>query len=228
MRHDIVVQLTGWCRQILLPLLLLGVSGCEQKRDVQAVTLVVLGDVKNGRGGVLHPGERVACDERILTGEDGFVVFAPLPGTMICLEARSDFEITAMQMRKLDDRVLGRIVRGNLRAGHVRVWVQPAGSGTIDLRLGIRGGEFRIFDQAMADVATIGPEESRVVCAEGRVVVSGGIELQEGFYTVSEARSFALAQEAAGNEVAWKSLLELRQLEDRLGEVQARQRVLRP
>ncbi len=212
--------------RVLLAVPLLACGGCRDQFRVLALVLAVKGDVTVGEaaGGRLSPGAEIAAPSTIRTAADGTLVISPLPGVMIRLESGGALGIERIELHKRGDEVHSRAVLLRLREGRARLWVDQFQHATIDLRMQTPAGDVIARGPVLAEVAVQADGSVRVICVSGSLFVAGTTLSSGQWAELSAGQNAPVTQVAADSDAIWKSLLEVRDLEPQLLDLQARQR----
>lgn len=216
-----------WRPAILLVALAGLLAGCDRASEMVPVLMLAKGSVTVPGGTALRAGERLLEARSLATGADSFAAVSLAPGVVLALDEMSRAELLPVRMVKHDDTVVERVARLRLLAGraYLRVAALP---GRTEVRIETGSGEVRAFGEAMAEIALDATGAPTVTCGTGVVNVSGGIPLAAGFYSVSENGVFSVGKDATREDVRWKRVLALREIEGLVEEIWARQRTFRP
>ncbi len=212
--------------RVLLLLPLLALVGCRDQSRVLAVVLAVKGDASLGEASNarLAPGAEIAAPAAIRTGADAALVVSPLPGVMVRLESGGVLGIDRMEIHKRVDEINLRAADLQLRQGRARIWVEEFHHGTIELRLRTPAGEVIARGPVLAEIALGADGNTRAICVSGSLLIAGGL-LSAGQWTeVSQGHNAPAPQTAADTDAVWRTLLEVRELEPQLLDLQSRQR----
>ena len=130
-------------------------GGCHDCSGVLTQVLAARGDVTqmDAPGHRLSPGAEILPPFAIRTAADSAVVFSPLPGIMIRLEAGGEMGIEQVALRKRGEEIQSRMARMDLRTGRARIWVDEFRHGTTDVRVRTMAGEAIFRGPALAELA---------------------------------------------------------------------------
>jgi hypothetical protein len=218
------------CLLALLAGLVILCGGCRDRSGVLALVLAVKGDVTLAEPAArrLTPGAEIASPSTIRTAANGAVVFSPLPGMMIRLEAGGEISVDRIELRKRGEEVESRIARLYLRKGRARVWVDEYRTGVVDLQIRTPAGDASIRGPVLAEVAWNADGSARLICVSGELWIAGTALTTGQWAANPPGQNAPAAQLAADTDEIWKGLLDVRNLEPQFLDLQARQRQRTP
>ena len=205
-------------------------AGCDAASGVSAVVLATKGGVSAGdrADARIVPGEFLAPPVMIRTGPHAAVVLSPLPGIMIRLEDDSEFVLDEVALRKRGEEVTLRFGRGRLAKGRAQIWVDEFKRGGVDFHIRSVAGDLVLARPVLAALAVETDASARVICASGGLVAAEVPMVAGQWIPLAGGTVRPAPREAADNNGMWAHLLELRQIEPQLMELQARQRERTP
>lgn len=217
-------------RALALALVLAG-TGCHAASGVLAVVLATKGDVTVGErngGASVTPGEFLTPPKWIRTGANSAIVWSPLPGIIIRLEANSEWQLDEIALHKRGEEVASRRVRSRLAKGRARIWVDEFERGAVDFRIQSTAGELVVSRPVLAEISLEPDGSARLLCAGGRLTAEGVPVVIGQWLQLTPGAALPVPQEAADDAETWAQLLEVRRLEPQFAELQARQRERTP
>jgi hypothetical protein len=225
-----MMRITPAMLRAILASLLIVCGGCRDHSRVLALVLAVKGEASLAEpaGKSLSPGAEFASPATIRTAANGSIVFSPLPGVMLRLEAGGEIGIAGITLRKRGEDVESRAVRLDLRRGCTRIWVEEFRRGAIEVRIQTSAGDVICRGPALAEITLEAGRAAQVICVSGELSAAR-TKLSSGEWVALEPGQTApVAQVAADRDDIWKRLLATRDLEPQFLDLQDRQRTRTP